>query len=324
MRLLAAVAVVLLLVLPATAQTGDGEAALLVPNQGQDLPPAGLPVATIYSHQQVLHPWGGNNIHAEVTPPDAEWDRVYVTYRSIPVEGDGDPWDRLFHVFIEGTEVLRGTTPRGDFWVTDDITEYASLMQDPFTVTSKVDVWQGTGFYVDIRFDFFDDVAPVELEHTYDSVHSAFTAAGLRGTPRTTTVDFGSAAPSGGILEFFTSGHEQAGEFWWMEFQTDFPRFDIYVDGEHAGHVIAMPYIYALLGFCCDTTTQLINQAMWTAPWAAEEASGAHLGVGEIPSYRAAIPDHILPLLTGDTEVTMVKTNHGGWWPSSVNFLLDA
>jgi hypothetical protein len=323
MRLRALVLASLLLL--AVPMPAGAEPATLLPDQGPTVPGLGLPVATIPAIVHFLH--SGDGPHFEVEDmPTVAWNRVLLVMHSAPF---GDPWDRTFRIGIEGTEVLHGTTPRGDFTVTQDITEYSSLLRGPnATVWSWIDSWVGNGIYVDVTLQFYDDPTAAQLpRQPFDQVASPFRVAGLGGSGSrvTTTYDFGSQAPTSGLVELITTGHTPGGEFWYQQVgqYRAAPRFLIYVDGVHVGTVHAMPYIYAFVGFCCGVVTDAVNQVLWGPAVVAQEAAGVHAVGGKTPSYRAEIPGEVLPLLQGSKDVRIVRELYGGSWPTSLNFLLE-
>ncbi len=320
-RLLACALPVLLLVPMMTVAQSDPPT--LVPNQGPDVPGAGFPVATI---EAINHhfAWGSYTHRVTVDAPDVTWTRAILEFHSYPHNPGGDPWDRTFIVGVQNTEVLHGTTTRGDFTLTEDITNYASLMRgDTFDVWVQSDSWVPAGHVAEITLAFFDEPVPSVVRPEYDRVVSPITKRGLGGpgSQAVATVDFGTA-PASATIEFFTSGHGQQGEFWYQYGLTP-PQFTIYVDEVPVGKVVALPYVYALLGFCCGAQSEAINQYAWWSGHQVLDAAGVHHGVGEIPSYRAELPADLAAMLSGEREVKVVKHNHGGSWPTSVNFLMN-
>ncbi len=313
-----------LLILAPTLVVAQSDPPTLVPNQGPDVPGAGLPVATIDALEHHFA-WGSYRYTVTVDAPDVDWTRAILEFNSRPNNPGGDPWDRTFIVGVQNTEVLHGTTTRGEFTLTEDITNYASLMRgESFNVWVQSDSWVPLGHIAAITLKFYNEPAPSVVRPEYDRVVSPITARGLGGpgSSAAATVDFG-AAPESAVIEFFTSGHGQAGEFWYLEGIQTPPRFTIYVDDVPVGQVTAMPYVYALLGFCCGTLWETFNQHAWWSVHQGLDIAGVHHGVGEIPSYRAVLPDDLAAMLSGEREVKVVKHNHGGYWPTSVNFLLD-
>lgn len=328
-RLTVPILVAAALLLPAV--TGGHVPSILVPAQGPEVPPTTDPVASVHAVDAVLWQWSGATRAYTVPVPTEDWNRVFLTFHSWPNHPGGDPWDRLFMVAIDDAEVLHGTTPRGDFTISEDVTEYASIIRDEATMTIRVSLssWAGAGLFADVTLDFYNDPATAPAgDQAFDTVVSPFRFAGVNGrgpVTRTTTVTFPADAPSSAVVELFTSGHGADGEFWYQDTRLrDVPRFHILVDGEVVGEVEAMPYVYALLGFDGSELSWTINQHAWWSLHAVLDVVGVHHGVGEIPAYRAVVPDDLLPLLSGERTVEVVRENHNGNWPTSVSFLMDA
>lgn len=309
-------------------RTGDEQGGpVLVPEQGPDTPPVTEPVSRVTAFEEELWRFTAGTRTNRVDVEDAAWNRVFLRFHSWPNHPDGDPWDRLFRVAVEGTQVLHGTTTRGDFEITEDLTEYATLFSgDVVDVSVYLDSWVGAGIFVSAELLFYQEPTAVIGDSPVDEIRSAFTFRGVSGTStHTTTTTFGDEPPERAIIEVFTSGHTQDGEFWYLNAlgEPEPPRFQVYVDDAHVGTVHAMPYVYALLGFDGSPTAWLINQHLWWSGHQVLDQAGVYTGVANIPPYRAELPDGLLPLLTGDRTVTLVKETHGGSWPTSVNFLMD-
>lgn len=338
---LVALALVLTIVLPSTgmAQLTDVTGPpVLVPDQGPEVPPATDPVAERHPVKSSVRTWGDVGVHThEMTVPDVAFDRVFLEYTSWPNHPNGDPWDRTFSVGVDGTELVHGTTTRGNFSITEDVTEYLALFEPGETVTvlTKLDTWEDNGIVEDVRFTFHDDPTAPAGDAPAQAVISPFYFDRLTGPGTTleTTASFPDEAPSSAVVELFTSGHGGCGEFWYTcpgNGATP-PTFEIRVDGEPVGHVEAVPYVYALLGFDGDDQAgsdseeqaALVNQHLWWSGHKVLDRAGVHHGVGEIPAYRAQLPADLLPLLTGEQTVTVEKVDHGGVWPTSLSFLLE-
>lgn len=318
---------VLLFATPSGLAQAASDPPVLLPQFGPEVPPAALePVASIHAFDAVLWVWSGRTETHEVQLPGVEWDRVFLTLKSWPNHPDGDPWDRLLMVSLEKTEVLRSTTPRTDFTLVEDVTEYASILRGQATLNVSVALasYDRNGLFADVTLDFYDEPAAGLGDHEYDDAVSALRWSGVGRSPgTTTTATFPDAAPSRATIEFFTSGHGPEGEFWWQVNPTSPPRFAIYVDEVKVGSVYAMPYLYAFLGFY-GSTGELLHEPMWWTAQRVMDQAGLTTGNGEVPPYRAEVPAEMLELLTGDRTVRVERENHGGHWPTSVTFLLDA
>ncbi len=306
---------------------GDESGPVLVPEQGPDTPPVTQPVATVSAFEEELWRFTAGTRTSTVELEDVQWNRVFLRFHSWPNHPGGDPWDRLFRAAIDGVQVLHGTTTRGDFEITEDLTEYASLFDGTaVNVSVYLDSWVGAGIFVSADLLFYQEPTAAAGDARAEAVRSAFTFRGVSGTStHTASLDFGDAPVERATIELFTSGHTQDGEFWYLSAlgEPEPPRFKVYIDDEHVGTVHAMPYVYALLGFDGSPTAWLINQHLWWSGHQVLDQAGVYTGVAIIPPYRAELPDGLLPLLTGDRTVTLVKETHGGHWPTSVNFLIE-
>jgi hypothetical protein len=314
------VLVALLLALPITnAGVLDDRGPVLVPNQGPYVRPVTEPVASVVVFEAEHWAW------TEAIRTRTVALRVILRFHSWPNGANGDPWDRLFAVHVEGVEVMRGVTTRGDFTVRDDITEYAVLLSG---ATARIGVhlssWANDGLFTTVELLFYHEPTSLVGDQPASTIVAAYTHAGMGGE-RVTTVTFPAAAPGSATIELFTTGHTQDGEFWYLNALSDPtpPRFKVFIDGTHVGTVHAMPYIYPFIGFCCSSVSWLLNQHLWWSAHQVLSEAGVYTGSGIIPSYRAELPADLLPLLSGERTVMLVKENHRGYWPTSVTFLMD-
>lgn len=249
------------------------------------------------------------------------WDRIIVTYRSWP---EGDPWDRTFSVKVDDVEVLRGTTPRADFTVKRDITEYASLLPpgEQVTISAGLDSWVGA-LHASVRLEFAEDT-PVIHPASQVAVVGPRGALGGNGSHIERQVQFPDDAPDNATIDVYLSGHAAGGEFWWMHGGP--PDFLVYADGTQIATLTAMPYVYALAGV--GEGNGPVNRALyWTAQPVTDQA-GIHHGSGEIPPYRAQLDAADLALLRGARTIKVVEEGRqvlaaGEYWPISVQFLLN-
>lgn len=301
-----------------------GASPFLVPQQGDaDTSATGTLVASVSPFVDERFAWTEGHRDRVATVPDVAYDRVVLVWSSWQ---DRDPWDRRFGVSLGGVEVLRGTTPRAAFEVEKDVTEFASLMAPGEDVLVGVHLgsWVGGGILATVRLEFYVDalVQPA----AFDAIHPVARWAYLTGGASAgADVTFGASAPSRVALHFVTSGHGQDGEFWWMRTPPAVASFRILVDGEEVARGTAMPYVYALIGFSPSyVTDNVVHPVMWWSAFQVADRAGAHVGVGEVPAYRAEIDAAQLYLFTGARRVEVVQDTGAGSWVTSVAVLVDA
>lgn len=308
-----------------------------------DVPAITAPVAavTVFDHEY----WSlEEGAHATTfVVPDVAYDRVVMTFSGAPDTNHCppdsetcvetvDPWDRLFGVSLAGVEVMRGTTPRAAFTVRRDLTRYASLLRagDSIEVAILLGTWVGAQ-NASLSLDFYANEPTVALvEAARDAVVPSLLWRGLHGSGDSISgaATFPDGAPAAATIEILLSGHGQDGEFWMIN-NTDTRVFHVAVDGREVATVTAMPYVYALAGLSGSRATGTINPLVWwTAPQALDIA-GAHVGIGEIPAYRASLEPADVALLTGARTVTVAQEGGdpvGGSdanWVTSVHFVFD-
>jgi len=318
---------------------GAGAAPVALPDvQGPDVPATTPPVAVVTAFDRVEFSCAQQGIKTTtIAVPPVSFDRVILFVRITP---DGDPWDRLFGVAINGVEVLRGTTPRTQFTLRKDITEFARLL--PPGGTAQVSLMSGSfvGRLLEtVRIEFFShDRTKALVRPPADRVVGAFLWRSLTGagTRASAQVAFPAGAPASATVELTLSGHGQSGEFWYLD--NPVPRaFHILVGGKEIAVARSMPYTYALLGFgnanannaCAgpgtSSTGDRLHPLMWWTAQRAADIAGVHLGVGEIPPYRAQIAAADLALLDGSRTVEARQQGGDGLpqdWPVSLSFLL--
>jgi hypothetical protein len=265
--------------------------------------------------------------------PSGGWDRIIV---EVTITPEGDPWDRVFGVAIGGVEVLRGTTPRTEMTLTRDITAYRALL--PSGGRAEVSLYVGT--YVgamrgSVRLFFHADEPTAAGGAPYDAVHGIVQWDRLDGHGDTISApaDFGAGTPSRAVIELTLSGH--GGEEFWYQSGLRPRLFHVLVDSTEVATAVAMPYVYALLGFgnanantpCVgpgtSPTGDLLHPVMWWSGQRAADAAGVHTGAGEIPAYRAEVEPAMLPLLQGERTVEVVQEAGGATWITSLSVALE-
>lgn len=304
-----------------------------VPQEGPDVPTATPPdVVVVAFEDEYWHNTEGPRTHFIKVPlpptgPGTGWDRIILNYRQYPSQDPAqqDPWDRLCSAGIAGVEVLRCTTPRTDFTLRKDVTEFARLLPLGQLVgiianTGSYDqpqFYQG-GQWVTLWLEFYNTEPTKALVPSPATVVPGWYHRHMcaNGVPLAATVAFPTQAPSSAIVEVTLSGHGSE-EFW----GTLDPRaFRLYVDGQELAQVVTFPYKYANYGYYGAAYTQ--HPLEWWTLHQALDIAGVHTGVGEIPPYRAPVlPEH-LALLAGNRTVELVGENGRCYWPASVSFLL--
>jgi hypothetical protein len=241
-------------------------------------------------------------------------------------------------VSVGGAEVLHGTTPRANMTLTRDITAFAALMPPGATVPVSVNFGTWVGWQkLSVTLDFYDEATDLLVERAHDRTLPVFTfldiVGGGNGRTLVHPIAFPDAPPRSAIVEFTTSGHGQQGEFFYLHAPHTPPSFHVLVDNVEVGSLTAMPYVYALAGFGtlgCQHTDRFYNTyvhpAMWWGAQQALDVAGVHTGTGEIPPYRAHVPDDLLQQLTGTRGVQVLydgsAPGDAHWW-SSLTFHVD-
>ncbi len=322
-RALAAALLAAALAVPAQAAPGAPQ------SPDPDVPPRTAPVAVVTAFRNEVYRDTEGVRTKKVTMPRLPkgrkaWDRIVVSFTGKP---DGDPWDRLFGVAVNGAEVLRGTTPRTTFTVRKDVTELAALFPSGAkrSVSMNSGAYQGGQLYT-VSFEFYLDEPTAPLYHRAATVVPGFAFASIDGDGKSKAVRLGfpKAAPKAAYVDLTLSGHTQTGEFWYLPTGGNSPvprEFHVLVDGTEVGAVTAMPYVYALVGFDGSTGNTLHPVMWWTGQQALDQA-GVHTGTGEIPPYRIEVPADLLRLFTGRRKVEVVQRNGGPHWVTSLRIVI--
>lgn len=301
--------------------------------EGPDVVPVTAPiaVATPFDHEYFTCTEAVRT--RTIALPSVPFDRVILEFTATP---DGDPWDRLFGVSLNGVEVLRGTTPRTEFTLRRDITEYAGALSG----TAEVGLMMGT--YVGamlgtVHVEFYANEPTAALVRAPANAIGAFTWGRLngKGARMDRGLVFPAGAPSSGAVEITLSGH--GAEEFWYRVNVRAPRaFHVLADGQEIAVARALPYVYALVGTgnanantaCAGPGTSaagdIAHPLMWWTAQRGLDAAGVHTGVGEIPPYRADIDASGLALLAGARTISVVQEDGAATWVTSLSFLLHA
>jgi len=315
----------LLLLAPVAAHAAPPE--LLPYVEGPDQEAASQPDAVVSVHERSMFSFSIKPAALKRTvtrqlpkAPAGGWDRVILHYLDEPTADE--PWDRFFSVAVGDVELLRGTTPRADMKLRKDVTEYLSVLgQGARRFTTEVATYTG-GHVVSVRLEFY--AGETRTHQPHKAVVGAFRAVGIEPNhaqaSRRTAVGRLSVRRgfTSATLELTTTGHLQAGEFWYLEGPP--PVLHVRLDGEEIATGHALPYVYALLGF--EGQNDTAHPLMW---WTAQQhldRAGVHTGVGEIPPYRVDLPAETVAKLAGK-HTLQVSVDGKGLWVTSVSLLLD-
>lgn len=301
---------------PATA--GPLPPAVAAPLQGPDVPTTSAPVATIDVFTDEVFSFEEGAHVRTFAVPDVDYDRAVLVFSSRP---DGDPWDRLFGVAIGGVEVLRGTTPRAEFTVRKDITQYGSLLPAGGEATASLllSTWVGR-LIGSVTIELYSDPTTAGAVRQPAAAVAAGSLWGRLtgpGTSISSSVTLPTATPTSAVVELTTSGHGTE-EFWYQN--GALPRvLRVLVDGVEVGRVSPNPYVYGLVGF--SGAPGAVHPVMWWSAHQGLDVAGVHTGVGEIPPYRLEVAPEHLPLLTGARTLQVVQDNGHATWITSVSVL---
>lgn len=320
----------------ALASVGVRAQNLAVPNfavplvQGPDIPALNDPTQVVVFDFEHFDACAGKvEARKTVTIPSGDWNRAVLRFTGIP---DGDPWDRLFGISINGVEVLRGTSPRTSFELRKDITEFLSLVPSGGQATFKLNF----GTYVGAQVGWLvlelykNEPTGLVSAAPWDAVVPAFDMAGLNGSGRTITtqVEFADAPPSAATVELTLSNHGSE------EAMFANRVFHVLVDGQEIAVARPMPYTYAIAGTgagnannacsgrATDWTGDIVHPLTWWTAQRAADAAGIHAGVGEIPPYRAQVTADGVKLLTHARQIEVQQQGGGAVWITSLSFLL--
>ncbi len=300
--------------------------------EGPDVPPVTVPSAVIRIFDGERYDGCKGKVVAarEVAIPAGAYDRAIVDFTAVP---DGDPWDRLFRISIGGVDVLRGTTPRTSFHLRKDITEYLTLLPAGGSATVSLELGTYVGEQVgSVSIELYSDEPTAALVRApAREVVPVFDGASLTGNNKFVARDvtFAPTAPAKAIVDLTLTNHGDE------EAQFVNRIFHVLIDGKEVATARAMPYVYAIAGTgganantaCAGPGTSSTGDAVhpvawWTAQQAADVA-GVHLGVGEIPPYRAELEAADLALLAGARRVQVVQQGGRAVWITSLALLLS-
>jgi hypothetical protein len=317
---------------------GTAPAAPGLPSQ----PPAedGKKTVRVPVLRDVLIPWGAPGAGADVAFPDGTYNSASLVLHDHP---DGDGFDRLLTIEVDGVEMFRATTPRVDYDITWDVTPYLSLLSGgTHRVFVHEESYLGRGHVVTL------DVLLHQAKRTPPSVATAIAApwdyAGLG--PRSgggcggnvADVDPSYAAriddtrsfsvPAGPVRAATFYGYLTAHgceEFWYSTARpTPVREVHLSIDGTSFADFVPQPYTYASIGG--DPNDQVWNaadSAAWNTVQPVLAAHGVYTGTGAVPPYVFDVTSLVQGLAPGAHDLNITVDNGDGTWVFSGQVLMS-
>jgi hypothetical protein len=289
----------------------------------------------------VLIPWGAPGAGATVDFPAGDFNGATLVLHDHP---DGDGFDRLLTVEVDGVELFRATSPRVDYDVTWDVTPYLSLLSNgAHHVFVHEESYLGRGHEVTL------DVVLHSANVTPPSVASYIAApwdyAGLG--PRSgggcggnlADVDPSYSAniddtrtfslPGGDVVRSATfygylSAHG-CEEFWYSTARpTPVRLVHLAIDGTPFADFVPKPYTYAFIGGDPnDPTWNAVDGAVWNTVQPRLAEHGVYDGTGAIPPYTFDVTSIVKSLAPGAHSLNITIDNGDGTWVFSGQVLVS-
>jgi hypothetical protein len=280
----------------------------------------------------VLIPWGAAGAGATVDFPAGAFNGASMVLHDHP---DGDAFDRLLTVEVDGVEMFRATSPRVDYAVTWDVTPYLSLLSDgPHKVFVHEESYLGRGHVVSL--DFVLHTAKKTPPAVADHISAPWSYAGLGpksgggcagnlgdidpsysahvDDTRTFTLPDAGAVRSATFYGYLTAhGCE---EFWYSTVRpTPVRQVHLSIDGKAFADFVPTPYTYAFIGGDPnDPIWNAADGAAWNTVQPVLADNGVYTGTGAIPPYTFDVTDVVKGLAPGDHDLTIRIDNGNGTW----------
>jgi hypothetical protein len=279
----------------------------------------------------VLIPWGAPGAGAEVAFPAGTYNGAELLLHDHP---DGDGFDRLLTVEVDGVEMFRATTPRVDYTIRWDVTPYLSLLSGgTHRVFVHEESYLGRGHVVSL------DVLLHQAKRTPPSVATAIAASwdyvGLG--PRTGGGCGGNLAdvdprytayidetrtferPAGTVRSATFYGYLTAHgceEFWYSTARpTPVRMVHLAIDGKPFADFVPKPYTYAFVGGDPnDQVWNAVDGAAWNTAQPVLAENGVYGGTGAIPPYVFDVTSVVKALPAGPHDLSIRIDNGDGSW----------
>lgn len=311
-----------------------------LPSLAQPEEPDGKKAVRVPVLDEVLIPWGAPGAGADVTFPEGTYNKAELVLHDHP---DGDAFDRLLTVEVDGVEMLRVITPRVDYSVRWDVTPYLSLLSGgTHRVFVHEESYLGRGHVVSL------DVVLHTAKKTPPSVASVIaapynyvplgprTGGGCAGNLGDVNLDYDAhidearpfTVPAGGKLKSATfHGYLTAHgceEFWYSNLRpSPIRKVTLGIGGETFADFVPKPYVYAFVGGDPnDPTWNAIDSVAWNTAQPVLADNGVYTGSGVVPPYAFDVTDLVRDLGPGTHDLSIRIENGNGVWFFSGQVLL--
>jgi hypothetical protein len=303
--------------------------------------PDGKKTVRVTALTDVLIPWGAPGAGADVTFPEGTYNEATLVLHDHP---DGDGFDRLLTVEVDGVELFRATTPRVDYAISWDVTPYLALLSGgTHRVFVHEEAYLGRGHVVSAAFLLH--TAKHAPPSTATTIAAPWDYSGL--APRTgngcggntADVDLGYTSSIDETRTFnlpadrepvraatfygYLTAHG-CEEFWYSTARpTPVRQVHLAIDGQGFADFVPKPYTYAFVGGDPnDQTWRTVDGAAWNTVQPAAGEHGVYDGTGAIPPYVFDVTDVVKGLAPGAHDLTIRIDNGDGTWMFSGEVLV--
>jgi hypothetical protein len=289
----------------------------------------------------VLIPWGAPGAGAEVAFPSGTYNAAELVLHDHP---DGDGFDRLLTVEVDGVEMFRATTPRVDYAIRWDVTPYLALLSGgTHRVFVHEESYLGRGHVVSLDFVLHAaKKAPPAMATTVEAPWdyaglAPHTGGGCGGNLGDVNLDYTASIDETRTFSLPADGEPVRAatfygyltahgceEFWYSTARpTPVRMVHLAIDGTAFADFVPKPYTYAFVGGDPnDQTWNTADQAAWNTAQPVAAEHGVYDGTGAIPPYVFDVTDVVKGLAAGPHDLTIRIDNGDGSWVFSGQVLV--
>jgi hypothetical protein len=303
--------------------------------------PDGKKTVRVSALHDVLIPWGAPGAGADVAFPDGTYNGAELLLHDHP---DGDGFDRLLTVEVDGVEMFRATTPRVDYTIRWDVTPYLALLSGgTHRVFVHEESYLGRGHVVSVDFLLHTaKKAPAAMPTT---IAAPWDYAGLGprsgggcgGNVGDVNLDYTASIDDTRTFDLPAEGEPVRAatfygyltahgceEFWYSTTRPAPVRMvHLAIDGKAFADFVPKPYTYAFVGG--DPNDQVWNaadQAAWNTAQPVAAEHGVYDGTGAIPPYVFDVTDIVKGLAPGPHALSIKIDNGDFTWVFSGQVLV--